>query len=63
MLGWKGFFYPQTFDIIGEYSGPVVRGTIERSEALIKSSAILLGYIAVFLGIAVWRFNKKDILS
>lgn len=63
MLGWKGFFYPQTFDLIGENGGPVVRGTIEHGEALIKSTAILLGYIVVFITAAVWRFKRKDILS
>jgi ABC-2 type transport system permease protein len=63
MLGWKGFFYPQTFNIIGETTGPVIKGTIERGNALYKSIAILAGYIVLFLSIAIYRFNKKDILS
>jgi ABC-2 type transport system permease protein len=63
MLGWKGFFYPQTLELIGDDNGPVVNGTIERASALHKSIAILFGYIILFLGIAIWRFKKKDILS
>ncbi len=63
MLGWKGFFYPQSFDLIGSNTGPVIKGTIEHGQALIKSSLILLGYIVVFISIAVFRFRKKDILS
>jgi ABC-2 type transport system permease protein len=63
MLGWKGFFYPQTLNIIGETTGPIIKGTIEKSNALYKSIAILAGYIVLFLGIAIYKFNKKDILS
>jgi len=28
-----------------------------------KSAAILIGYTAIFLGIAFWYFNRKNILS
>ncbi len=63
MLGWKGFFYPQTFNLIGDSNGPVIKGTIERGAALYKSVAILFGYIFLFLGIALVKFNKKDILT
>ncbi len=63
MLGWKGFFYPQTFNLIGETTGPVIKGTIERGTALYKSIAILAGYVVLFIGLAIYKFNKKDILS
>jgi ABC-2 type transport system permease protein len=63
MLGWKGLFYPQTFELVGDNSGAVVAGTIERASALYKSMAILIGYIFLFLGIAIYKFKKKDILS
>lgn len=63
MLGWKGLFYPQTFELVGDESGSIVNGTIERASALYKSTAILFGYIVLFLGIAIWQFRKKDILT
>jgi ABC-2 type transport system permease protein len=63
MLGWKGFFYPQTFELIGDEGSTVVSGTIERATTLYKSIAILFGYIVLFLGIAIYKFKKKDILS
>jgi ABC-2 type transport system permease protein len=63
MLGWKGFFYPQTFDLVGDEGSTVVAGTIERAGAIYKSTAILVGYIVLFLGLAIWKFNRKDILS
>jgi ABC-2 type transport system permease protein len=63
MLGWKGFFYPQTFILYGDESGTVVDGTIENASSLYRSTAILVGYIVLFISIAIWRFKKKDILS
>lgn len=63
MLGWKGFFYPQAFSVIGEDGGLIVKGTIEHVNALYKSIAILFGYIGLFLGVAIYRFNRKDILT
>jgi ABC-2 type transport system permease protein len=63
MLGWKGFFYPDVQIIDGEIGGTVIRGSIENVQSIYKSTAILLGYIVVFMGLAIWRFNKKDILS
>jgi ABC-2 type transport system permease protein len=63
MLGWKGFFYPETYQMVGENSGAVIKGSIENIRAIYKSSAILFGYILLFLGIAIWQFRKKDILT
>jgi ABC-2 type transport system permease protein len=63
MLGWKGFFYPQSLVLADEPTGTVIKGTIEHISSLYKSIAILFGYIIVFLGIAIYKFNKKDILS
>ena len=57
MLGWKGFFY-----VRGE-EGVTIEGSIEHFSQIIKSALILVGYTAVFLAIAVWYFNKKNILS
>ncbi len=63
MLGWKGFFYPQAFELVGNDGSPLIVGTIERVGALYKSVGILIGYIVLFLGIAIVKFKKKDILS
>jgi ABC-2 type transport system permease protein len=57
MLGWKGFFY-----VRGE-EGVTIEGSIEHFSQIIKSAFILVGYTAVFLAIAFWYFNKKNILS
>ena len=57
MLGWKGFFYVKGVE------GVTVKGSVENLSAVFKSAAILVGYTIVFLGIAIWYFRKKDILS
>lgn len=57
MLGWKGFFYVKGVD------GVTQKGSIENLSAVLKSGAILIGYTAVFLGVAFWYFKRKDILS
>ena len=57
MLGWKGFFYVKGED------GVTIDGSIESIAAIIKSAAILLGYTAGFLAVAIYYFRKKDILS
>lgn len=58
MLGWKGFFYVEK-----NAEGITIPGSIEHPVALVKSGAVLLGYIALFLTTAVVVFRKKDILS
>ena len=57
MLGWKGFFYVKGVDGVTE------KGSIANLSSIIKSAAILIGYTAVFLGIAFWYFKRKNILS
>ncbi|HEX6170899.1 MAG TPA: ABC transporter permease subunit [Chitinophagaceae bacterium] len=57
MLGWKGFFYVKAVDGVTE------NGSIENLSAILKSAAILIGYTAAFLGIALWYFKRKNILS
>src|SRR6185369_6895567 len=56
MLGWKGFFYVQGKD------GVTIPGSIEDISQIIKSAVFLLGYTVVFLSVAFWYFNKKNIL-
>jgi ABC-2 type transport system permease protein len=57
MLGWKGFFYVKGKD------GVTIDGSIEDFSQIVKSGFILIGYSLVFLIIACWYFNKKNILS
>jgi ABC-2 type transport system permease protein len=57
MLGWKGFFY------VKGNEGVTVDGSIEDFSQIIKSALVLIGYTLVFLSIAFWYFNKKNILS
>jgi len=58
MLAWKGFFYSKAN---GE--GAAIRGSVENLPAILRSLAILLGYIGLFLTTAIIAFKKKDILS
>ena len=57
MLGWKGFFYVKGVE------GVTVHGSIENLAAIFKSAFILMGYIVLFLVVAIVYFKKKDILS
>ena len=58
MLGWKGFFYLKT-----DAEGVSIAGTVENLPAVLKSMAILMGYIVLFAGSAIAIFQRKDILS
>ena len=57
MLGWKGFFYVKAIDGVTE------KGSIEDISAIFKSAAILVGYTIFFLGVSIWYFKRKNILS
>ncbi|MBC7902901.1 MAG: ABC transporter permease subunit [Gemmatimonadaceae bacterium] len=58
MLAWKAFFYLKT-----DEDGTSIRGTIQNLPAIMRSLAILLAYIGLFLGTAILVFRKKDILT
>lgn len=58
MLGWKGFFY-----IGANADGQTIKGSISNLPAVLKSLGILIAYIVIFVGGAIFIFNKKDILS
>jgi ABC-type transport system involved in multi-copper enzyme maturation permease subunit len=58
MLGWKGFFYVER-----TAEGVTIDGSVEHPMALLRSAAILFGYILLFLFITLRYFNKKDIVS
>jgi ABC-type transport system involved in multi-copper enzyme maturation permease subunit len=57
-VAWKGFFYVQA-----DAEGTTIRGSIENLPAVFRSLVILLGYIAFFLGISIYLFKRKDILT
>jgi ABC-2 type transport system permease protein len=58
MVAWKGFFYVKT-----DSEGVTIDGSIQNFPAILRSLAILLSYIILFLGASIWVFRKKDILS
>lgn len=58
MVAWKGFFY-----VKANAEGTTINGSIENLPAILRSLGILMVYIVVFFGAAVWIFRKKDILT
>ena len=58
MVAWKGFFY-----VKADAEGTTINGSIENLPAVLRSLGILIVYIFVFLGAAIWVFRKKDILT
>ena len=58
LVGWKGFFYIGT-----DVNGQPVKGSLENWAAIRNSLMILMTHIFVFIGIALYSFRKKDIMS
>jgi ABC-2 type transport system permease protein len=58
MLAWKGFFYSKSN---GE--GSAIPGTVENLPAILRSLAILVAYIVLFVASAIAVFRRKDILT
>ena len=58
MLGWKVFFY-----IDSNADGQTIPGSVSNLPAILKSLIILIVYIVVFTGSAIFIFNRKDILT
>jgi ABC-2 type transport system permease protein len=58
MVAWKGFFYVKS-----DADGATISGTISNLPAIMRSLVILLIYIGLFVGSAIWIFKRKDILS
>ncbi len=58
MVAWKGFFYVQA-----DGEGTTINGSMENFPAVMRSLGILVIYIILFFGTAVWVFKKKDILT
>ena len=58
MVAWKGFFY-----VKANAEGTTINGSIENLPAVVRSLGILIVYIFVFLGTAIWVIREKDILT
>lgn len=58
MIGWKGFF-----DLQGNADNEAITGSIENLPGVLTSAGVLVLHIAMFLGVAMVGFRKKDILS
>ncbi len=58
MLGWKGFF-----DVKMNTDNEQLAGTVGNLPAIIKSGTILTAHIFLFLGLAIYSFRRKDILT
>jgi ABC-2 type transport system permease protein len=58
MLGWKGFF-----DVAVNASNEQIPGSVENLPAVMWSAGILFIHVLLFLGISVYVFKRKDILS
>ncbi|MBK7884877.1 MAG: ABC transporter permease subunit [Chitinophagaceae bacterium] len=58
MVGWKGFFYINYND-----DGQTITGSVENWHAIKRGIFLLTGHIILFVGIAIWVFRKRDILS
>ena len=58
MVAWKGLFY-----VKANAEGTTINGSIENLPAVVRSLGILIVYIFVFLGTAIWVFREKDILT
>jgi hypothetical protein len=54
----EGFFY-----IASDSEGQTIRGSASNLPAVLKSLGILISYIIIFAGSAIFIFNRKDILS
>ena len=58
LVGWKGFFYIATTE-----EGETIKGSLENWQAIRNSLFILIAHLFIFVGVSVFIFNKKDILS
>jgi ABC-2 type transport system permease protein len=58
MTAWKGFF-----NMAVNEDGSAIRGSVYSASALVNAALVLLAHMAVFVGVALYSFRKKDILS
>jgi len=58
MIGWKGFFEMKL-----DADGVSIPGTIRNLPAVLRSAGVLLLHTFLFVGGAIFIFNRKDVLS
>lgn len=58
MIGWKGFFEMKL-----DADGVAIPGTIRNLPAVLRSAGVLLLHTFLFVGGAIFIFNRKDVLS
>jgi ABC-2 type transport system permease protein len=58
MIGWKEFF-----DIRVNDANEAIIGSIQDPGRILNSALVLLAHIVGFVGISIWVFRKKDVLS
>lgn len=58
MLAWKGFF-----DVQMNAANEQIIGSIQDLPGILSSGAVLVIHILIFLGIAIFVFRRKDILT
>ena len=58
MIGWKGFF-----DVKANAENEAIIGSIEHLPSVITSALVLVLHVGLFMGLAMFAFRKKDILS
>lgn len=58
MIGWKGFFEMKL-----DADAVSIPGTIRNLPAVLRSAAVLLLHIVLFVGGSIFIFNRKDVLS
>ncbi len=58
MIGWKGFFEMKL-----DADGVSIPGTIRNLPAVLRSAAVLVLHIVLFVGGSIFIFNRKDVLS
>ncbi len=58
MIGWKGFFEMKL-----DADGVSIPGTIRNLPAVLRSAGVLMLHTFLFVGGAIFIFNRKDVLS
>lgn len=58
MIGWKGFFEMKL-----DADGVSIPGTIRNLPAVLRSAGVLVLHTFLFVGGAIFIFNRKDVLS
>lgn len=58
MVAWKEFF-----DLKVNADNTALKGTLQNKSQIIQSAWILVAHIVLFVGVAMFVFKRKDILT